>query len=110
MASVLRALASVFSTQVSDTIRENDKFLLPKLEGTPLLDSLALSFLQNINNLLAVGVLARTRRAVLLNWKVLDLSSLNLLLVIITFGNHTVCNNTLKLDFGMIEYKMDIVF
>ncbi|XP_040986583.1 uncharacterized protein LOC121234635 isoform X3 [Juglans microcarpa x Juglans regia] len=75
LAPALRALASVFSPQILDTIREN-KFLLLKLEGTPLLDSLALSFLQNINNLLAVGVLARTRRAVLLNWKWLCLESL----------------------------------
>ncbi|KAG7955622.1 hypothetical protein I3843_11G082000 [Carya illinoinensis] len=76
LAPALRALASVFSPQVLDAIRENDNFLLPKLEGTLLLDSLALSFLQNINNLLAVGVLARTRRAVLLNWKWLCLESL----------------------------------
>ncbi|XP_058068925.1 uncharacterized protein LOC131218281 [Magnolia sinica] len=35
----------------------------------PLLDPLVLNFLQNINDLLAVGVLARSRRAVLMNWK-----------------------------------------
>ncbi|XP_062146057.1 uncharacterized protein LOC133854045 isoform X2 [Alnus glutinosa] len=73
---VLRALVSIFSPQVLDTIRENDKVLLPKVEGTPLLDSLALSFLQNINTLLAVGVLARARRAVLMNAKWLGLESL----------------------------------
>lgn len=70
LAPVLKALVSMFSPQLLDTIRENDKLLLPKVEGTPLLDSLVLSFLQNINNLLTIGVLARTRRAVLMNWKV----------------------------------------
>nr|POF01631.1 putative methyltransferase tarbp1 [Quercus suber] len=76
LAPVLKALVSMFSPQLLDTIRENDKFLLPKVEGTPLLDSLVLSFLQNINNLLNIGVLARTRRAVLMNWKWLCLESL----------------------------------
>ncbi|KAM4085526.1 hypothetical protein ACJW30_10G034600 [Castanea mollissima] len=76
LAPVLKALVSMFSPQLLDTIRETDKFLLPKVEGTPLLDSLVLSFLQNINNLLTIGVLARTRRAVLMNWKWLCLESL----------------------------------
>ncbi|KAL4602312.1 hypothetical protein ACB092_10G044100 [Castanea dentata] len=76
LAPVLKALVSMFSPQLLDTIRENDKFLLPKVEGTPLLDSLVLSFLQNINNLLTIGVLARSRRAVLMNWKWLCLESL----------------------------------
>lgn len=82
LAPVLKALVSMFSPQHLDTIRENDKFLLPKVEGAPLLDSLALLFLQNVNNLLTVGVLARTRRAVLMNWKVMDLSYFKLLLII----------------------------
>lgn len=42
-------------------------------EGRPWLDSCIQFFLQNINTLLAVGVLARTRRSVLLNWKVMKL-------------------------------------
>lgn len=40
------------------------------VEGQPLLDSLVLPFLQNVNDLLSVGVMVRTRRAVLINWKV----------------------------------------
>lgn len=67
---VFRALASVFSPHSLACIRENDNLLQPYTEGKPLLDSLVLSFLQNVNNLLAVGVLVRTRRAVLMNWKV----------------------------------------
>ncbi|XP_062073868.1 uncharacterized protein LOC133778060 isoform X2 [Humulus lupulus] len=71
----LRALVSVFSTQTLDFIRENDK-LLSKVEGKAMLDFLVLSFLENINGLLGVGVLVRTRRAVLMNWKWLCLESL----------------------------------
>ena len=70
LAPVLRALVSTSSPLSLDLIRENDEFSAPAEEAKCCLDSLALSFLQNINNLLAVGVLARTRRAVLLNQKV----------------------------------------
>lgn len=54
-------------------VRENDKSVLQKSEGKPWMDSWVLSFLQNVNSLLEVGVLARTRRAILLNWKVMKL-------------------------------------
>ncbi|XP_058009472.1 uncharacterized protein LOC131168902 [Hevea brasiliensis] len=75
LAPILRALVSTFSPLALDLIRENDKSSL-SAEGKAWLDPLVLSFLQNINNLLAVGVLVRTRRAVLLNWKWLCLESL----------------------------------
>lgn len=74
---VVRALASVFSPHSIACIRENDNLSPSDAECKPLLDSLVLSFLQNINNLLAVGVLVRTRRAVLMNWKVTDLYQLS---------------------------------
>ncbi|KAJ8763861.1 hypothetical protein K2173_003643 [Erythroxylum novogranatense] len=73
LAPILRALAFTFSSQSMNLI--NDLFPLTK-EVKGCLDSLVLSFLQNINNLLTVGVLVRTRRAVLLNWKWLCLESL----------------------------------
>ncbi|KAF8379188.1 hypothetical protein HHK36_028617 [Tetracentron sinense] len=73
---VLKALVSAFSPLGLNIIMKNDKSLLPKVEGKNLLDSLVLSFLQNINDLLAVGDLARSRRAILLNWKWLCLDSL----------------------------------
>ncbi|KAJ6342279.1 hypothetical protein OIU77_023429 [Salix suchowensis] len=76
LAPVLRALVSTSSPLSLDLIRENDEFSAPAEEVKCCLDSLALSFLQNINNLLAVGVLARTRRAVLLNQKWICLESL----------------------------------
>lgn len=67
---VLRVLASTYSHQSLYLIGENEKLLL-ETEGRPQLDSMLVSFTQNINNLLEVGFLARTRRAVLLDWKVL---------------------------------------
>ncbi|KAJ6961038.1 hypothetical protein NC652_000044 [Populus alba x Populus x berolinensis] len=76
LAPVLRALVSTSSSLSLDLIRENDEVSAPVVEVKCCLDSLALSFLQNINNLLAVGVLARTRRAVLLNQKWICLESL----------------------------------
>lgn len=39
-------------------------------DGKPCLDSLVLNFLQNTNKLITVGVFTRSRRAVLMNWKV----------------------------------------
>ena len=74
LAPALTALASVFSPQALDLVNKYDS-LLPSV-GKPLLDSLVLSFLENINNLLAVGVFVRTRRAVLMNWKVRNLNFL----------------------------------
>ncbi|KAL5815078.1 hypothetical protein ACOSQ3_025873 [Xanthoceras sorbifolium] len=72
-ASVLRALVS---SQALDFVRENDKLMISAEEGRPWLDSWVNYFLQNINSLLAVGVLARTRFAILLNWKWLCLEYL----------------------------------
>lgn len=53
---------------------EKDNFGTSELGGKPLLDSLVLTFLEHINKLLGVGLLVRTRRAVLMNAKVNDLS------------------------------------
>lgn len=75
LAPALTALASVVSPQALDLVKKYDSLLLSSV-GKPLLDSLVLSFLQNINNLLAVGVFVRTRRAVLMNWKVRNLNFL----------------------------------
>lgn len=60
----------MFSSQTLDCFNYNNKQLLPKESSMPLLDFAALSFLQNINDLLGTGVLVRTRRSVLMNWKV----------------------------------------
>ena len=67
-ASVLRALVS---SQALDFVRENGKLVILAEEGRPWMDSWVHYFLQNINSLPTVGVLARARRAILLNWKVM---------------------------------------
>ncbi|XP_065856837.1 uncharacterized protein [Euphorbia lathyris] len=72
----LRALVSSLSPLALDLIKEKNGSPLTVGDGKPWLDQLVLAFLQNINNLLSVGVLVRTRRAVLLNWKWLCLQSL----------------------------------
>ncbi|XVE57547.1 hypothetical protein DITRI_Ditri04bG0099200 [Diplodiscus trichospermus] len=79
LAPALKALVSAFSPQTLGLFRENCKSLLPSISGESWLDSLVLSFLQNINDLLAVGFMARSRRAVLLNWKWVCLESLLLI-------------------------------
>ncbi|OMO96285.1 tRNA/rRNA methyltransferase, SpoU [Corchorus capsularis] len=76
LAPALKALVSSFSPQTLGVFRESCKLLLPAVQGEPWLDSLVLSFSRNINDLLAVRFLARTRRAVLLNWKWVCLESL----------------------------------
>ncbi|KAK8520784.1 hypothetical protein V6N13_076919 [Hibiscus sabdariffa] len=76
LAPVLKALVSVLSSQTLVLFKENSKSVQPAREGEPWLDTLVLSFLQNINSLLSVGFMARTRRAVLLNWKWVILESL----------------------------------
>ncbi|KAF7828486.1 putative methyltransferase TARBP1 [Senna tora] len=72
---VLRILASTYFSQSLNLIEENKKLFL-EIGGCPQLDSLLLSFIHNFNNLLGVGFLARTRRAVLLDWKWMCIESL----------------------------------
>ncbi|GAB2273232.1 hypothetical protein Dimus_008033 [Dionaea muscipula] len=79
LSSILKALVPIFSASTVNLIRQVNVALLPMEEDKPLLDSLVLSFLMHINHLLEIGVLARTRVAVLLNWKWLCLESLLLI-------------------------------
>ncbi|GAB4834643.1 hypothetical protein Ancab_032906 [Ancistrocladus abbreviatus] len=76
LSSALKALMPVFSYSTMNLIRKINISLLPMAEDKPLLDSLVLAFLEHVNNLLAIGLLARTRVSVLLNWKWLCLESL----------------------------------
>ncbi|KAL6974785.1 tRNA (guanosine(18)-2'-O)-methyltransferase, partial [Sarracenia purpurea var. burkii] len=69
LAHGLKAVVSAFSSLALDLIMENYKPSSPNAEGNSILDSLVLSFLQNINNLIAVEKLVRSRRAILMNWK-----------------------------------------
>lgn len=70
LATVLRVLASTYCTQSFYLIEENEQ-LFSEIEGRPQLDYMCVSFIQNVNDLLGAGILARTRRAVLLDIKVL---------------------------------------
>lgn len=76
LASVMKAFSTTFTPLVFNFIRTDNKSLFPNEEDRPLLDPLILTFLSNINDLLATGVLTRSRRAVLMNWKWLCLDSL----------------------------------
>ncbi|KAI8530133.1 hypothetical protein RHMOL_Rhmol11G0032100 [Rhododendron molle] len=69
LAHVLKAVVSGFSSLALNLIMENHISSSLNAEGKSVLDSLVLSFLQNINTLIAVEKLVRTRRATLMNWK-----------------------------------------
>ncbi|KAL2573578.1 hypothetical protein AAZV13_17G136200 [Glycine max] len=75
LVSVLRVLASTYFPHSFYLVEENEQ-LFSEIEGRPRLDYMCVSFIQNINDLLGSGVLARTRRAVLLEIKWVCLESL----------------------------------
>lgn len=68
---VFRAFSFDFSL-VFDFIRTHNKLLYPNMEDGSLLDPLLFNFLRSINGLLINGILTRSRRAILMNWKVLN--------------------------------------
>ncbi|GLT91144.1 hypothetical protein SLE2022_090460 [Rubroshorea leprosula] len=76
LAHVLKALVPAFSAQALNLVKDNYESVPPPIKDQALLDTLILSFLQNVNDLLGVGVMARTRRAILLKWKWLCIESL----------------------------------
>ncbi|GMH28826.1 hypothetical protein Nepgr_030669 [Nepenthes gracilis] len=99
LSSVLKASVPVFSVETIILIRQINSSLLPIAEDKPLLDSLVLTFLKHINNLLAIGLLTRTRAAMLLNWKWLCLESLlSIPHHALENGVHLECNNSFFSD------------
>ena len=68
---VLKASVPVISSSAINCIREVDNSSDILSKDMHILDSLVLKFLNHINGFLAGRQLARTRRAVLMNWKVL---------------------------------------
>lgn len=68
---ILKAIASVSSTVSLEMLMENFKSSSPKKEDEPLLDYLFVTFLESINNIIGYSELVRSRRAVLMNWKVI---------------------------------------
>ncbi|KAK4338184.1 hypothetical protein RND71_042671 [Anisodus tanguticus] len=69
VAGALEGLLSMLSLLSLDHVTEDNELISLEADGKPVLDSLLRTLLQNINSIIAVGNLARTRRAVLLNWK-----------------------------------------
>uniref|UniRef100_A0A803L5M7 tRNA/rRNA methyltransferase SpoU type domain-containing protein n=1 Tax=Chenopodium quinoa TaxID=63459 RepID=A0A803L5M7_CHEQI len=65
----LKASAPVNSSSTVFNTQDKNSTLDPVAKNRPLLDSLVLTFLNHINGLLGIQQLARTRRAILMNWK-----------------------------------------
>ncbi|XP_009130801.1 uncharacterized protein LOC103855553 [Brassica rapa] len=75
LAAVLNAVVSLCSARAFNLL-ENDNTLLATVDGEYWLQASVPDFLHNINHLLTAGLLARSRRAVLLSWKWLCVESL----------------------------------
>ncbi|CAI9772460.1 unnamed protein product [Fraxinus pennsylvanica] len=68
IAYILKDLASVFSLSL-DLLMKTGSSSPSDADREPILDIFLSTFIGNINNLVAGGNLARTRRAILMNWK-----------------------------------------
>ncbi|CAN7109062.1 unnamed protein product [Brassica rapa subsp. narinosa] len=75
LAAVLNAIVSLCSARAFNLL-ENDNTLLATVDGEYWLQASVPAFLHTINHLLTAGLLARSRRAVLLSWKWLCVESL----------------------------------
>ncbi|XAR70547.1 tRNA (guanosine(18)-2'-O)-methyltransferase [Bertholletia excelsa] len=102
---VLKAVVSAFSSVALHLIMENQKPSLVN-KGKSLLDLLVLSFLQNINNLIVVETLVRTRRAILMNWKWICLEYL------LSIPNHALDNGVCieNVDLFFSDVTLHLVF
>jgi len=69
LVSILKVFVSTFFPHSLYLVEESEQ-MFSETEGRSQLDYMCLSFIQNINDLLGSGVLARSRRAVLLDIKV----------------------------------------
>ncbi|ONK73420.1 uncharacterized protein A4U43_C04F31310 [Asparagus officinalis] len=69
LAYVFKAWTMTLSSSDFDFIKSYNKSKFPDRENPSILDPLVHGFLHGINDLLANGVLTRSRRAVLMNWK-----------------------------------------
>ncbi|KAL3834975.1 hypothetical protein ACJIZ3_009711 [Penstemon smallii] len=85
-AYALKDLVSVFSPLSLDLFINNDNSLTIKADREALLDIFVSTFICSINNVIDGGTLARTRRAVLMNWKWSCLESL------LSLPNYALCN------------------
>ncbi|XP_021841519.2 uncharacterized protein [Spinacia oleracea] len=92
----LKASAAMISSSTVSFIQD------PVSKNRPLLDLLVLTFLNHINGLLAVKQLARTRRAILMNWKWVCLEA------ILSIPYHTF-QNGVTLGHGKTFFSDDAV-
>ncbi|XP_027337446.1 uncharacterized protein LOC113851166 [Abrus precatorius] len=97
LVSVLRVLASTYVPHSFYPIEENEQ-LFSEIEARPQLDYMYVSFIKNINDLLGAGVLARARRAVLLDIKWLCLESLLSIPFALKIGFHSEENHSFFSD------------
>ncbi|XP_031502513.1 uncharacterized protein LOC116265767 isoform X2 [Nymphaea colorata] len=100
LADVLEALAVTCLPRDVHILMMNDKPVVGESETRIILDPLVNKFLDCINKLLAIGMLARSRRAVLIHWKWCSLDSLLLIpYCIVNSGEHKepcISNETLN--------------
>ncbi|XP_020081314.1 uncharacterized protein LOC109704964 isoform X3 [Ananas comosus] len=110
LAYVLSALSSGVTSFNLDFTKAYSKPQCLNGEREPSLDLLAISFLTNINDLLANGVLTRSRRAVLMYWKWLCMESLLAIPYSVSGkGIHRGCSNCLFADSTLRTIFSDIV-
>lgn len=62
----------MFSSLSVDLFVNTDNLFPVEAGGEALLDVFVSTFMHKINNVIDGGILARTRRAVLMNWKVIS--------------------------------------
>ncbi|KAL3619436.1 hypothetical protein CASFOL_037006 [Castilleja foliolosa] len=84
-AFALKDLVSVFSSLSMDLVANNDNLISLEAD-VKALDVFLSTFIRNINNVIEEGSLARTRRAILMNWKWICLES------ILSLPNYALCN------------------
>lgn len=70
-AYALKDLASFFSPLSLDFVKDNDNPFPLETDDKTVLDVFVSTFIKNINNIIDEGNLPRTRRAILMNWKVI---------------------------------------
>ncbi|KAL9246886.1 hypothetical protein vseg_020367 [Gypsophila vaccaria] len=73
---VLKASGRVISSSGVNLVREMNKSLDPVSKHELILDTLALTFVNRVNDFLSIRQLARSRKAVLMNWKWLGLEAI----------------------------------
>lgn len=67
---VLNTICRSFSPLAHKVVASYNKSILLEDDGGSFLDPIVKQFFKNVNSLLALGVLAQSRKAILMDWKV----------------------------------------